>query len=410
MSSPFDDDVDTWVLAATKARPTSFDDLVCHLPGIYPTEAAASLERLAADGSITPGTFERSVRRRANPAPLPQTSGLPVPHPLDFDWRFTDEAVDLLLGVLADAGPLLCIGAPSVLQTIIQRRAPASLLIDANDAVVSSFERSDELRAVRCTVGIDPLPDIEAASVILDPPWYPEHVRLFLWAAARLSRRHGRLLLSFPAAGTRPGVAAERDDAIAYGERVGLRLSDIKRGSVAYCSPPFEQAALEAAGYANLPLDWRRSDLLVFEAADPNPDEPCPRAAAENDEWVETPMGGPRLKVRRVSRRMEQTVEPTLRKVVDGDILPSVSRRDTRRELVDVWTASNRVFGCADPVAFAAVAQARAEGIHSPEAVAQATGRPLNAPEIAALADAERQADELLASERESMLRYGWTL
>jgi hypothetical protein len=35
--------------------------------------------------------------------------------------------------------------------------------------------------------------------------------------------------------------------------------------------------------------------------------------------------------------------------LVEGDILPSVSRRDLRRSQARLWTSGNRVFGCAAP-------------------------------------------------------------
>ena len=39
-------------------------------------------------------------------------------------------------------------------------------------------------------------------------------------------------------------------------------------------------------------------------------------------------------------------VDPSLVPVVPGDILPTVSRRDVRREAADVWTAGNRIYRC----------------------------------------------------------------
>ena len=39
-------------------------------------------------------------------------------------------------------------------------------------------------------------------------------------------------------------------------------------------------------------------------------------------------------------------VDPRLAPLVPGDILPTVSRRDDRREAADVWTAGNRIYRC----------------------------------------------------------------
>lgn len=104
MNADFDDDVDGWVRAGIRAGATSFDDLICHLPGVYPTDAVAALDRLVDRDQITVSEHRRGLARRLRvSAPAPITA-LPVPHPLDFDWRFTAEALDVIVAASAASG------------------------------------------------------------------------------------------------------------------------------------------------------------------------------------------------------------------------------------------------------------------------------------------------------------------
>ena len=66
-------------------------------------------------------------------------------------------------------------------------------------------------RVILCDVMRGKLPRLPDASVVVaDPPWYPEHLRNFLWTSAVLLRPGGRLYVCLPAAGTRPGPIWKR--------------------------------------------------------------------------------------------------------------------------------------------------------------------------------------------------------
>jgi hypothetical protein len=76
-----------------------------------------------------------------------------------------------------------------------------------------------------------------------------------------------------------------------------------------------------------------------------------------------------------------ERADPQLKHLVNGDVLPSVSRRDPVRHTVTVWTTSNRVFGCRSPrlLADIAVALASAESVTGPARTV--LGRPPDATE-----------------------------
>lgn len=403
--------VDTAVIAAVYGGPTSFDDLVCHLPGIYPTDARDSLDRLLASAQIDDAGHARAIERRPLPAQPPRSMGLSVPHPLDFDWRFSDAGLDTVIGATTELvepdDPLICLGAPSIVRRmqVDDHRRPA-ILVDANPLPVAVIGTDDSRHfAHQCRLGTDALPKFSAPVVVIDPPWYAEYFDVFLWAAARLVTQGGYVLVSYPAVGTRPGVTAERDASLTWASALGLDLQEIRRNTVGYRSPPFERAALEAAGLGDLPGDWRRGDLLILRAERPA-DPVAVAKPLQASEWVPIPAGPTQIRVR--AGRTGTVLDPRFFSVVDGDVLPTVSRRDPRRDLVDVWTANQRVYGCANTDALATVAAAMAEGADAEAAVAGAAGRDLVGDEASWITEAVDQLSGLVDREVADLRRYRW--
>src|SRR5713226_2323374 len=93
--------VDNWVLDAIAGGTTAFDQLVTSLPGVYPSLALKSLQRLASFGLVSWEVLtaaEKYVEQRQQQLVNSyHKMKLPIPHPLDYDWRFSDSAVERLL-------------------------------------------------------------------------------------------------------------------------------------------------------------------------------------------------------------------------------------------------------------------------------------------------------------------------
>src|SRR5262249_13898501 len=130
----------------------------------------------------------------------------------------------------------------------------------------------------------------DAPVSLADPPWYPEHTLAFLWAAARQTRAGGRVFLSLPAEGTRPAVLADGEDMLSRAGAFGLRLVSLRRGALAYRTPPFESNALAAAGISGVPSNWRRGDLATFVVG-AKPPVPRPTPVAGREFWDEESVG-----------------------------------------------------------------------------------------------------------------------
>lgn len=346
--------IDGLTEAAIVAGITSFAALLQRLPGVYPTELLASLDRLRARDAIDP-TVAVSVHRQAainSAAVVEGRSLLPLPHPLDYEWRFTPDAARLLLNRAAEltraGGDLLLFGTPGLaveaLTLPIGRRL--AFLAETNsvtDRVFALNRATGSPLAIAFCSGA--LPRASADAVLLDPPWYLDFIRSMLAAAAHACRSDGVVLISLPPDGARPSAEADRQTVIAFARRLGLAEVEHLPLAIGYETPFFERNALAAIGIYP-PPQWRRGDLVIFRKVG-TPVRPPPVSMAGRREWTEIGIGRMRLFIRGGGAAKSEGAG--LISVVKGDILSTVSRRDPRRRLADVWTSGNRIFRTDNP-------------------------------------------------------------
>jgi hypothetical protein len=407
----YEEQVDRWVYGIITRGVTNLNSLLASLPGVYPSVVVQSLKRLAAAGKfdnqdfiITSGGPRPNGDGRRQSSNQHRRITLPIPHPLDYDWRFGESAVKYLLDAcltLTRPGEMIALlGTPSVLRTAIESAySRRMVLLDANASVVDCLTQvTSDGQTVLCDVVKDPLPQVEASAVIVDPPWYEEHLAGFLWSAAQLCRMGGHVLVSTPPIGTRPGIDRDRKSLLDWARQLGLAYLRADAAILPYCSPPFEINALKAEGLCGILENWRRGDLSVFvKDAQITLPRPMPPPSSEG-EWVEESIHGVRVRV-----RLSETfdfVDPKLLTIVGGDILPSASRRDYRRTLVDVWTSGNRVFACQGRNVLLHILRALATGSSPVEIVAGHVGRELSPGEQTLVKNAVIRMTEIINTER----------
>jgi len=408
--------IDRWVLDAARRGLTAFDDLVVSLPGVYPVAVLDALRRLASSGALSPLILARAVEDAGRRPPLQphicHRIALPVPHPLDYDWRFGEAAINRVLGeCLGLTGPtdtVALLGTPSIMRAVVERDYPRrTLLLDRNvvPGLVTSVRSGDAV--VRCDLRGDPLPNVSASVVVLDPPWYGEDMRAFLWAAHRLCTVKGHVLMSVPPVGTRPGVAGERARLSGWARALGFVPVRTLVSALPYVSPLFERNALRAEGVYAVPPEWRCGDLVVLVREHARILS-RPWEWTETDEmggWVEDVLHGVRIRVRRSAPSGDMAL--SLLPCVPSDILPSVSRRDARRRSADVWTSGNRIFRCRDPYAFASIMRGLATDRDPCDEVSAAIGRQVTPAEAALISAVARKVRRIVDLERAEVTLFG---
>ena len=341
--------IEQQVLAGVE-RGTDFGSLVEHLPSINPAEILRNVDRLVAQGDVRPFLAQTLYRQAAQPrdAMDESTSLLPLPHPLDFEWRFTQRTSHELLHMLTNltpfGGSVLLYGTPGValgaMSIPVKRRL---YFVGENNVVTGRLHalNSGAGKPIRIEASLATVGQVDA--VVLDPPWYPDSVNPMLAAAAAICKTGGCILISLAPPATRASAAQDQSDALRLARRLGLEFIERQPLALRYETPFFERNALRAQGI-DPPATWRRGDLLIFRKLQSTPAAIlCPPPSRP---WSEVSIGRMRLAIRHAPTPSMKG--DGLHSIVENDVLPTVSRSDPRRANASIWTSGNRVFGVSD--------------------------------------------------------------
>ena len=341
--SAYDAKVAFLIESIIRTREVDFASLCEALPGVYPLDVMRLLRTHRFDNALTPlirliaDSALRSAPERAH------LRAQNLPHPLDFEWRFTEKSKEGLCKVMERLKPTGRCGAAVATPSInsVVGRSNFSANIDyfglSIDAVTAGAFSHRYVRDLLRWHAIDARYDF----VVTDPPWYPDYIHRFVDFATRLLVIGGVLFLVMPSIGTRPGIEAELEETALRLEAQGMLIRERRERSLNYETPHFEKNALNAAGISNVHPNWRWGDLWVVEkvahvAVEWPGDLVLP-------EWKEYRFGPVRIRVRRDAPAFFNN-RLSLDSLVPGDILPTVSRRDPRRAAATVWTSGNRIF------------------------------------------------------------------
>lgn len=336
--------------SASPVWPAAFADLVAEAHGRHPIELLGDLQ---ADPSPDARRLAAEARAIPDYSPVfPQGNGLALPHPLDAEWRFSEDTARALLERAVAAtqrgDAILLLGVPTLVLAAAESKADRRFcaaceenIIGAGLAALTASDSRFEPRNLTTVY----------AAAIVDPPWYPTIFASLLGQAAGACRQGGLIFASAPPMGVRPTSAAERVELQAHAANLGLVLIETEPEALTYRTPAFEAAAMQAAGLSlALPL-WRGGDLLVFRREQLRGIPGLPAAPAA----FELTLEGVRLRLLASGGNDVDRVEP----LVDGEVLPSVSTRTPWRARANLWTSGNRAFVC-PPAATLAAMQALA--------------------------------------------------
>lgn len=341
-----------WLRSLSDAEIADLTAVLRSSPGYYPSTLAqlwrAEMDRRGlSNGSLGDGG-DGSQR-------------LPVCHPADYEWRFTDEsAVALVRRASTGLGAgavVVHVGAPTTF-VVGRTRLPrlTHVLLERGESVIRALGNIGHIYQVDLTRHKPP--SLGAGAAIIDPPWYPADTRAFLWATNAACVAGARIVLCQPTLAARPGVAEERAALLDELPRLGYACMRIDAACIRYRTPHFEVTSLKAtAPDLYVPDDWRVGDALILEKVGEPLAKFAPPPAVEV--WTEVPFGPVRIKLRR-------TQPPDLGHIVPGDVLDTVSRRDPIREQIGLWTSGNRIFSLDNPETFSRViAQCHADVMQS---------------------------------------------
>jgi hypothetical protein len=352
----------------------TFAALIRDLDGADPIVTVRMLQDLAP--SPTVGRLLDEARGFPRPEPSP---AMPLVHPLDYAWAFTAPTLTRLAHRLeASTKPgqrIAHLGTPTLhahAESVLSDRE--HILIDRDSRRVAAAAAKPDAKAIVADLLDASVPELSADVCVCDPPWYPEQAVCFVNAAALLMPRGGVLLLAFAGPLTRAGLDRDRERILDAASEDGFSVQATEPRGCRYVTPPFEYAAMASAGLHGLPPDWRSGELITLR----RDDRPTPaRRTAAGEGWVA-------VEVNEIPLHVRASAPPSggalLSALVEGDVLPTVSRRAPMREHAALWTSRNRIFGSSDPARLATAAHAVAAG------------------DLSDLADDERDAASVIGS------------
>lgn len=359
--------VEDWISELITEVGANWSLLLHKLPGVYPTEVIAGIRRLKQKGVITMSEYSDIVTAsKVDELELPRPSNyLPasyyVEHPLDFEWHFNrigkQRMLDAAVGFAGIHKKILCIGCPSVFYFAKDQGCPREIVLwdkNSDNIADGSSYRVDLTR--------DALPNVSADVVVIDPPWYNDYYALFLWAASKAVCLNGWVLVSFPQKGTRPTAGDDLQKVVSLAQQMGLQLQENRNAELPYRTPFFEMNALRAANVTNVPIDWRKGDMLVFHKRT-NSNDVRPHSDSFSSDWIERRVGNVRVKIS--TRKTLATNHPTITPVSREAVIPSVSTRFDGRQNANVVTSGNRFLVTDSPNLLISLCENRLNGIQN---------------------------------------------
>jgi len=273
------------------------------------------------------------------------------PHPLDYDWRFTPATSERIGSLLPKQGTTLLLGTHSVVPFVHRSDPDSVVLVDWNP-LIAEFTKSHfvvDLRDEELSIPSG----MSFSSVVIDAPWYPDDLFSWIGHAIRHLDTGGLMLVVLWRDNTRPTASTERQEILTFLSGIG-RIA-VYTEFVRYTTPPFERIALTHAGIPVGP-EWRSADLVAVRLENrivPPQVRPSIDPAAQ---WCRFSIDSRQIAIRTSRFNSAGSIPPTLNPIAsaDGWVLPSVSRRDPRRPLIDIWTSRNFAAQATNPEAFIA--------------------------------------------------------
>ena len=340
-----------------------FAALLPAMAGAAPVDVVLGLRRIRQRGGMRAAAEALILDAERQSELLPaieQPAALPLPHPLDSEWRFAPGSVDELVGRMLDAtspgDELLLVGTPSVAAALSRTDTDRRIrFVGQDDLISAEVERlfAGDPRLMRGAGG-------QAAAAVVDPPWYGGPFAEMLAVCARQSRRSAPVLVVMPRIATRPGMATDVSDMLASAAALGLLSTDGDTFEVRYRIPLFEACAFERIGLHPDLGEWRRGDCVTLTSSGR---VPRPVARAARAEHVELMLDGCRLRLTLGGGQHGRGLRPA----EDDEVCASVSARSSTRRSANLWTTANRALIVDEDAclgAFAAIAAG--EGIVLP--------------------------------------------
>ena len=366
--------IDSLILRLCK-QPRTFEFISKSLNGLDPIQLKEAIEKLEGKEKLYKRDDMWSVKEKRKTPTLNLLSEDPqlylkkymgyfdfikMPHPLDFEWRNSTASLNYLINQVQEINSvndrILFLGMPTLFATACIKDIPQKVtLVERNKPIVQGLAKlnvdKERFQIIEADIfKVSPKAIGKYYCIIMDPPWYSPHFYQFMWLAAQCVEVGGIIGISLPPINTRPDIDKERIEWFSFCQMHGLCLENLYAQKLHYAMPFFEFNAFRAAGIQDILPFWRKGDLALFRKVHMDTHE-RPNIDESRPEWVEKEIDTVRIRVK-IEKSERHNTELKISHIIKGDILPSVSKRDKRREVANVWTSGNRIFKVNDAEKF----------------------------------------------------------
>lgn len=326
--------VEDCVRRALVSQQFSFESICRSCQGAFPADVLGAIERLS-DGSISQSQVTFTYENNAND---PNQDLSLEPSPIDYEWRFARESAKEICTLALNCGTkIVCLGTPSVFRELLFQNADA-YLIDRNPFVIDSFRQIADGRVLTTDISeLNQHPSLGRFDVVvMDPPWYQEHITFWLKAGVCLAREGASVIMTLFPDLVRPAAIEERNTIMKLLGQLGE--FNILSKKVAYETPLFERETLAALGIRGLST-WRLADLVKVNLKGTFP--PIEVVRPREQRWERFRFGTQVVGLAQDdSNATSIAVGPPY---ADGSyLLKTVSTRDPVRAAIGLWTSRNR--------------------------------------------------------------------
>lgn len=254
---------------------------------------------------------------------------LPSPHPLDFDWRYSDDTVRAISEAISKTATVIAGGTPSIAR-YLDAVARDAILVDRQPFQAVKKHIVADVGQIQLRV--------QQAVAVLDPPWYPVEAMEWVTWASSVVGVGGEIFLSLWSADTRPLGGQERDDL----EKWMRDWAEVSHTGIpiTYVAPTFEESAIAISKGMGVQTMPRSGELLRISvnrepAAMPHPPKKATR-------WTRFTFNEYQLAIRD-DPATSGTAEIAPVNGAEGWIWPHVSRRAAGRDEIALWSSQNEV-------------------------------------------------------------------
>lgn len=189
------------------------------------------------------------------------------PHDITlYEWHFDNATAQSIASMASNLGArVACFGTPTVAVSLAKSGVDVRLFdLSPHLHARGDLAAAPQLDVTRVDLSRFELPEDRLFDcVVLDPPWYLEHMLAWVENARRVLIPGGTIIIAVPQDLTKRSALVERLSLLAELERIGC--VEILVESLRYVTPSFEFAALSQFG---LTANWRRGDTFVVRNCD----------------------------------------------------------------------------------------------------------------------------------------------